>query len=318
MTAIVYATIDHCKMPGLVLPCDFNGSGQMTIVRKAFPRIGPIVVAETLLQIARYGGLYPLERLKHVRAATDATDEEVYGIIAIALEEHLLTQVGDYLTGELCHDPMDVFARKRIQCKKSDKVVYPWEPDSPYHPHRSTIGQPEVTDSSRLCEPVVPDRAPIQLNTLVKSNNIKLDSVNSDWTPPLGVKQLRPFVWMSDIDADNHRASMGRETFERACDKLNGWVGESQGTGDFPKRLQRGRNAAFTISNWVGVAVQQERAKVGGVEKDKRPPGPVVRSTYVPPTPEQSREATPEERARVSAIIRETFPEIDEPKRGAA
>lgn len=316
MVAVVYATIDHCKMSGLVLPCDFNGSGQMTIVRRAFPRIGQIVVAETLLQIARCGGLYPVARLKHVAAATDATEEEVAGIVGIALEEHLLTQVGEYLTGELCHDPMDVFARKRIQCKKSDRVVYPWEPESPYHPLRSAIGQPEVSDSSGLGEPVVTDRVTIQSNTLIQSSPIKSDPVNSDWSPPLGVKQLRPFVWMSDIDADNHRASMGRDAFERACDKLNGWVGESQGSGEFQKRLQRGRNAAFTIQNWVGVAVQQEKARTK--THDKQPPIPATRSRYVPPTAEQMREPTAEERARVSQIIRETFPEIDKPKRGAA
>ena len=311
MVANLYATLDDCKMNGLVLPCDFNSSGQMVIVRQQFPRVGPIVIAEILFQVARCGGLLPAAHLRYVAATTDMTREGVESIVLVAIEEGYLARHGDFLTGALCHDPMDTIARKRTQAKKTDRVVYPWEPESPYYPHSPTIG----VENTLIGEAKVPDREPLQSSTVL-SSTVKLDPIQSDWSPPHGVKQLRPFVWMSDIDADNHRASMGRDAFERACDKLNGWVGESQGSGEFQKRLQRGRNAAFTIQNWVGVAVQQEKARTK--THDKQPPIPATRSTYVPPTAEQMREPTAEERARVSQIIRETFPEIDKPKRGAA
>jgi hypothetical protein len=85
-----------------------------------------------------------------------------------------------------------------------------------------------------------------------------------------GKLKILDFVYMDEIEIDTWKVKLGATGFERACEKLNGWIGESKGTIDFNKRLAKGANAAFTIQNWVSQSVSNEGARPGAPQKSSK------------------------------------------------
>lgn len=79
-----------------------------------------------------------------------------------------------------------------------------------------------------------------------------------------GALQFGEFVWLTDLDADTWKAKLGIAGFERACEKLNGWIGQVRNDiAEFQRRKMAGCNASFTFQNWVARAIEQERSRDG-------------------------------------------------------
>jgi len=81
----------------------------------------------------------------------------------------------------------------------------------------------------------------------------------SDTDPVLDNNKIKvlDFLYFDEISLDTWKMKLG-EKFDRTCEKLNGWIGESKGTPEHQARLAKGRNASFTIQNWVARAVSSE------------------------------------------------------------
>lgn len=98
----------------------------------------------------------------------------------------------------------------------------------------------------------------------------KLESSHPELTAATnGSKQVLEFVWLDEIQIDTWRGKLGDQGFDRACEKLNGWIGQSKGTHEFPDRVAKGRNAAFTFQNWVARAVANEHQSRAGPKKSQ-------------------------------------------------
>lgn len=72
-----------------------------------------------------------------------------------------------------------------------------------------------------------------------------------------GKVKILDFLYFDEISLDTWKVKLG-DKFDRTCEKLNGWIGEARGTPEYQQRLAKGRNAAFTIQNWVARAVTSE------------------------------------------------------------
>lgn len=100
-----------------------------------------------------------------------------------------------------------------------------------------------------------------------KGKSKSLDFVfDIDSDPDLKNKiRVLDFLFFNEIELDTWKCKLG-DNFDRTCEKLNGWIGESTGTPEFKERIIKGKNAAFTIQNWVAKAVSNE-AKNGAAPK---------------------------------------------------
>lgn len=78
------------------------------------------------------------------------------------------------------------------------------------------------------------------------------------------------FLFFDEIELDTWQVKLGVKGFERACEKLNGWIGQSRGTPDFTKRKVAGQNAGFTLQNWVSQAVTNESGRGGAPPKNNK------------------------------------------------
>jgi hypothetical protein len=85
-----------------------------------------------------------------------------------------------------------------------------------------------------------------------------------------GKQKILDFVYLDEIEIDGLKCKLGLDGFERACEKLNGWIGESKGTVEFNNRLAKGANAAFTIQNWVSRAISNEGNRPGAPPKTSK------------------------------------------------
>jgi hypothetical protein len=79
--------------------------------------------------------------------------------------------------------------------------------------------------------------------------------------------KILDFLYFDEISIDTWKAKLGTKGFERACEKLNGWIGQQKGSPDFQAALQKGKNASFTLQNWVARAVTNEP---DSVKKNKK------------------------------------------------
>jgi hypothetical protein len=97
-----------------------------------------------------------------------------------------------------------------------------------------------------------------------KSEILNIDLLNKDLNksgaPPPGKIKILDFLEFDEISLEQWRASLGEERLKRACEKLNGWIGQAKGTPEFEKRLIRGKNASYALQNWVAREVQKEVA----------------------------------------------------------
>jgi hypothetical protein len=93
---------------------------------------------------------------------------------------------------------------------------------------------------------------------------LNIDLLNKDLkksgAPPPGKVKILDFLEFDEISLEQWRATLGEERLKRACEKLNGWIGQAKGTPDFEKRLIRGKNASYALQNWVAREVQKEVA----------------------------------------------------------
>lgn len=83
-----------------------------------------------------------------------------------------------------------------------------------------------------------------------------------------GKQLILDFLWMDEIEIETWKVKLGTKGFDRACEKLNGWIGQAIGTPEYSKRLAQGKNAGFALQNWVAQSVHQETAPRAG-----SPPG---------------------------------------------
>jgi hypothetical protein len=82
-----------------------------------------------------------------------------------------------------------------------------------------------------------------------------------------GKRKILDFLYFDEISEDGWKCKLGIKGFERACEKLNGWIGQAKGSPEFQKRLLAGQNAAFTLQNWVSQAVSNESNARGSPNK---------------------------------------------------
>lgn len=87
------------------------------------------------------------------------------------------------------------------------------------------------------------------------------------------------FLYFDEISIDTWKAKLGIKQFERACEKLNGWIGQSQGTPEFQSRKTTGENASFALQNWVSNAVLNEKSEK---PKTQDPPRPRLKPVVMP------------------------------------
>lgn len=88
------------------------------------------------------------------------------------------------------------------------------------------------------------------------------EDLNTEDLKKNGHKKFLDFVWLNDFEVDTWKAKLGADGFERACEKLNGWIGQvSNDIPEFQRRKRQGRAASFAFQNWVGREVINERAR---------------------------------------------------------
>lgn len=80
----------------------------------------------------------------------------------------------------------------------------------------------------------------------------------------IGEVKILNFLIFDEISIDTWKAKLTPTGFDRACDKLNGWIGQSKGTPEFQDRRAIGKNASFAIQNWVAVSVGNEKTNGSG------------------------------------------------------
>lgn len=106
-------------------------------------------------------------------------------------------------------------------------------------------------------------------------NICRSEDLNID---PNKIKVL-DFLYFDQISIDTWRAKLGVKQFERACEKLNGWIGQAKGTAEFQSRKNTGKNASFALQNWVSNAVLNEKSEK---PKAQDPPRPKLKPVVMP------------------------------------
>lgn len=79
--------------------------------------------------------------------------------------------------------------------------------------------------------------------------------------------KILDYLEFEELEIETWKVKLGAKGFERACEKLNGWIGQKRGSHEFQERREQGKNASFAFQNWVAKAVVNEP---DSVKKNKK------------------------------------------------
>lgn len=110
----------------------------------------------------------------------------------------------------------------------------------------------------------IPSRTPSR--TLAPPED-EIEDEDEDEIEDLDLKEngrikILDFLEFDEISIETWKSKLGPEGFTRACEKLNGWIGQKRGSPEFAEMLINGKNASFALQNWVATQINNE-AKSG-------------------------------------------------------
>ena len=140
-----------------------------------------------------------------------------------------------------------------------------------------------ASDGRAIAQPMANDGSSSSSSSSSSIINKKSALSSADYVSPEdlnnGKVKILDFLYFDEISIDTWKAKLGIKQFERACEKLNGWIGQSKGTPDFQKRKTTGENASFALQNWVSNAVLNEKSEK---PKTQDPPRPRLKPVVMP------------------------------------
>ena len=131
-----------------------------------------------------------------------------------------------------------------------------------------------------------------------RTPDIDFDNEDESKNKEKGSTKIFEFVFMDEISIDQWKCKLGPDGFMRACEKLNGWIGESKADPlEFQKRKNKGKNASYVLQNWVAEAVSNEKPRGEKPQQPSRPRVPLA------PEPPKREAPTAESKAKLSELL---------------
>jgi hypothetical protein len=236
--------MSKAQLRHLLLDINFKDKAKVIDLEESFCPLARLLFIDVLCAMSgATEGKITRATIRHLGKRIALKLPKIEDIIDFCVKTEMFFEVDNFLTNErVLKDQQSLQNKRNNALERQRKYV------------DKRVNNASITDNPQASTTRFPD--PVSVSDTEYINNKNGEKI-----------KILDFLEFDEISLDTFKAQLGEKRFQRACQKLNGWIGQKQNTAEFEERLQHGRNPGFAFQNWVIAAIEKESGGMPVTEK---------------------------------------------------